>query len=135
MATRNEAIKSRLIDQVAAQARKVAPPAEADMVEAFARQFYANVAPEDVIATPADDLAGSVLALWRLLRTRTPGKPTINVYNPRLDRHGWMSPHTAIEIVNDDMPFLVDSVTAELNRQDLTVHLVIHPIVEVVRDA
>src|SRR3546814_8461599 len=33
------------------------------------------------------------------------------------------------------MPFLVDSVTAELNRRNLTVHLVIHPILGVERDA
>ena len=33
------------------------------------------------------------------------------------------------------MPFLVDSVAAELNKLDLTVHLVIHPIFRVQRDA
>ena len=32
------------------------------------------------------------------------------------------------------MPFLVDSVTAELNRQDTSVHLVIHPIMRIERD-
>ena len=41
--------------------------------------------------------------------------------------------HTVVEIVNDDMPFLVDSVTAELNRQNLTVHLIIHPVIGVAR--
>src|SRR5690606_31555336 len=39
-----------------------------------------------------------------------------------------------VEVVNDDMPFLVDSVTAELNRRGYTVHLVIHPIMPVRRD-
>ena len=40
-----------------------------------------------------------------------------------------------LAIVNPNMPFLVDSLTAELNRQELGVHLVIHPIMRVVRDA
>ena len=135
MATRNEAVKSKLIDDVAALVLKKAARAEGGGVETFARQFYANVAPDDIVTTPAEDLAGAALAMWRRMQTRTPGKPTINVYNPRLDQHGWMSPHTAIEIVNDDMPFLVNSVVAELNNHDLAVHLLIHPIVEVARDA
>ena len=48
--------------------------------------------------------------------------------------HGWHSSHTVVEMVNDDMPFLVDSLTSALNQRDLTVYLVIHPIVRVVRD-
>src|SRR5262249_5519078 len=52
----------------------------------------------------------------------------------RLEDHGWHSHHTVIEAVNDDMPFLVDSVTSALNRRDLTVHLVIHPVLQVERD-
>ncbi|MFX8786199.1 hypothetical protein ABTM90_20465, partial [Acinetobacter baumannii] len=56
------------------------------------------------------------------------------VYNPRLAEHGWASTHTVVEIVNDDMPFLVDSITAELNRRDISVHLVVHPVLRVARD-
>ena len=39
-----------------------------------------------------------------------------------------------VDIVNDDMPFLVDSVTAEINRHNLSIHLVAHPVVAVERD-
>jgi glutamate dehydrogenase len=38
-----------------------------------------------------------------------------------------------VEIVSDDMPFLVDSVTMEVNRQGLTLHLVIHPVLRTLR--
>ena len=75
---------------------------------------------------------------WRTSRSRgasPPGTPKLRVYNPRLDEHGWASPHTVIEIVNDDMPFLVDSVTMELNRQGHTLHLLVHPLAKTVRDA
>ena len=40
-----------------------------------------------------------------------------------------------IEAVNDDMPFLVDSTTMEINRQGLTLHLIVHPVLVVQRDA
>jgi glutamate dehydrogenase len=62
------------------------------------------------------------------------GTPKLRVYNPRPEEHGWSSPHTVIEIVNDDMPFLVDSVTMELNRQGYTLHLLNHPIFAAKRD-
>ncbi len=39
-----------------------------------------------------------------------------------------------IEVVTDDMPFLVDSVTQELSRHDAAIHLVIHPQFVVRRD-
>ena len=51
-----------------------------------------------------------------------------------LDEHGWQSTHTVIEIVNDDMPFLVDSMIMEVNRQGLTLHLILHPVLRVRRD-
>ena len=59
----------------------------------------------------------------------------MRVFNPTIEEHGWQSTHTIVEIVNDDMPFLVDSVTMEVNRHGLTLHLIIHPIVAVTRDA
>ncbi|PWC52685.1 NAD-glutamate dehydrogenase, partial [Azospirillum sp. TSO22-1] len=108
---------------------------QGDVTERFVRQFYADVPPDDVAQAPTDQLFGAALAIWQWGRQRTPGAAQVRVYNPRLEEHGWRSTRTIVEIVNDDMPFLVDSVTAELNRRGLTVHLVIHPVVRVARDA
>ena len=58
----------------------------------------------------------------------------IRVYNPQFETHGWQSTHTAVEIVTDDKPFLIDSVAMELNRRGFGVHLVIHPVMNVRRD-
>jgi glutamate dehydrogenase len=38
-----------------------------------------------------------------------------------------------VYVVTDDMPFLVDSVTAELVRQSSAIHLVVHPLLVVAR--
>ena len=40
----------------------------------------------------------------------------VRVFNPTLREHGYTSPHTIIEMVNDDMPFLVDSISLALTR-------------------
>src|SRR5208282_985033 len=48
--------------------------------------------------------------------------------------HGYASPHTVIEMVNDDMPFLVDSINLALTQRALTLHFLTHPIFAVSRD-
>jgi len=139
MSKREEAKKSEILDRLAATVRQRLTAggtvAGAETAEAFIRRFYANVAVDDLAERAADDLYGAAIALWAFGRSRTPGSARVRVYNPRLAEHGWASTHTVVEIVNDDMPFLVDSIAAEINRRDLSVHLVIHPVVPVTRDA
>ncbi|MBT7488030.1 MAG: NAD-glutamate dehydrogenase, partial [Rhodospirillales bacterium] len=65
---------------------------------------------------------------------RPRGKSLIRAYNPTLKADGWKTNHSVVEIVADDMPFLVDSITALLNSRNLTVHLVVHPVLKAKRD-
>ena len=125
--------KAALIDKIAAHARDKAGKAKADTVERVVRQYYAHVPPEDVLCRSVEDLAGGALSLWEFMQKRKPGRPIIRAFNPDPAKCAWDCPHTVIEVVNDDMPFLVDSITAELNRQHLTAHLIIHPVVSVRR--
>ncbi len=131
MSARSEPRKDELIDRIVALAR-ARLGAKSGLAEAFLRRFYANVALEDLAASPVEDLYGAAIALWQFGKTRAVGQAKVRVHTPRLAEHGWTSTHSVVEIVNDDMPFLVDSVIAELNRRELSVHLVIHPIVRVV---
>ncbi len=114
-----------------AGAREAGDPATAEQVIGL---FYQHVAPADVAGRSPRDLAGAALSLFRFAGRRRPGLAKIRVYNPEPAADGWSSPHTIVEIVNDDMPFLVDSATAAINAGDRVVHLVIHPIVEAERD-
>ncbi|ATE62220.1 NAD-glutamate dehydrogenase [Thauera sinica] len=121
---------ARVADAIAARL----PADEAAEAAEFARQYFALTAPEDLAERPPDDLYGAVLSHWHFARTFSGGAPRLRVYNPRLEEHGWQSTHTVVEIVNDDMPFLVDSITNEVNRQGLMVHLVVHPVMKIRRD-
>jgi len=129
-----EDLDEALIDSVCARLHEQLHPGDAAQAEAFARQYYRWVSPEDLAERTAIDLYGAALAHLNRARTRKPGAPTLHVYNPQFDQHGWQSTHTAVEIVTDDMPFLIDSVTMELNRRDFGVHLMIHPVMNVRRD-
>ncbi len=132
---RAEKLKTQLIDEVVRFVGERIERKRAPQVDAFIRAFYANVPQADIAGESPEDLFSAAVSLANFAQTRLPTQAKVRVFNPHIDEHGWRSPHTVIEIVNDDMPFLVDSLTAEMNRQELGVHLVIHPIVRTTRDA
>ena len=106
-----------------------------DRIEGFLRRYYRHVATEDLLARAPEDILGAALAHRELAADRPVGTVNVDVFNPGLEQHGWASGHTVVQIVTDDMPFLVDSVTAELLRMGRAVHLVVHPAMLVRRDA
>ena len=124
-----------LVDRLAAEARKRVPADQAESAEHFVRRYFAHVAPDDVIYTSFDTLIGGALSLWDFGSQRQPGVAKVRLFNPTVDKNGWGLEHTVIEVVNDDMPFLVDSVTAEINRRERKIHLLLHPIIRSRRDA
>src|SRR5262249_40815913 len=134
MASRAAQHKSELIERVKGLTATRLPAGRAVALSEFVSQFYANVAMDDLASESPDNLYAAALSLWSFAAQRPAGAAKVRVYNPRLDEQGWHSSHTVVEMVNDDMPFLVDSLTAALNQRDLTVYLVIHPIVRVLRD-
>ncbi|HYN38547.1 MAG TPA: NAD-glutamate dehydrogenase, partial [Rhodospirillales bacterium] len=100
----------------------------------FLRRYWARVPLDDIEGRTADALFGAAFAHWKLAAQRNPATPLVRVYNPELDEHGWRCEHTVVEVVTDDMPFLVDSLTAELNRRELAVLLALHPVLSIRRD-
>ena len=124
----------RLQEVLALVRAKIAAPERATIEDLMGR-YYGQVDPEDLDERQPADLYGAALSHWSFARKREPGRAKVRVFNPTLEEHGWQSTHTIIEIVNDDMPFLVDSVTMEANRHGLTLHLIVHPLLAVVRDA
>ena len=98
---------------------KVPRRRSATTLAAFAAHYFGQVDPEDLAERQVADLYGAALSHWSFARKREPGRAQVRVFNPTIAEHGWQSTHTVIEIVNDDMPFLVDSVTMEVNRHGL----------------
>jgi len=104
------------------------------LAESFLDRYFNLVPHRDLARIDSETLFGAAIAHMKLGLTRKPGRAVVRVYNPTLEEHGWTSDHTVVEVVNDDMPFLVDSMTTEFARRDLTVHLLIHPVYHVDRD-
>lgn len=101
----------------------------------FKQLFFANVLAADLTAFSVKDRDCIAASIWNLCQNRKPGSLKMRLFNPSPSSEGWTVDHTVIEIANDDMPFLVDSVVGALQRRGLTVHLVIHPVVLTKRDS
>ena len=135
--TTHEADKSALLSQAIEVARggrgSGGPPH--DLVDALLRAYYRRVAAEDIADRSDVDVYGAFASHYRLAGTRPQGTARVRVFTPGPSDQGWSADgHSVVEVVVDDMPFLVDSLTMELSRQLHDVHLVIHPLFDVVRD-
>ncbi|MEV4317790.1 NAD-glutamate dehydrogenase [Actinocrispum sp. NPDC049592] len=120
-----EQIRDELVDAAAGLASDIA-----DLI----RLYYRYVPPEEVIGFGPADLVGAVRSHLDLAAQRVPGRPEVRAVNPTAEVDGWCTSATVIQVVTDDMPYLVESVSAELVRGGVQVQRVVHPIVVVRRD-
>jgi glutamate dehydrogenase len=104
-------------------------------IAALLHAYYRHVATDDLVDRSAEELYGALVSHYRTAETRPQGTASVHVFTPALAEHGWSAGgHSVVEVVTDDMPFLVDSVVMELTRQQRDVHLVVHPQFDVTRD-
>lgn len=108
--------------------------ADRDTMLAFLQRYYLHTAPEDLADRDPVDVIGAAFSHYRLAENRPQGTASVRVHTPTVEENGWTCSHSIVEVVTDDMPFLVDSVTNELSRQGRGIHVVIHPQVIVRRD-
>ncbi|MFB7949586.1 NAD-glutamate dehydrogenase [Kitasatospora phosalacinea] len=141
MQTKLDAAKADLLRKAAAAAENSqvggAAPGEGlsnGALAAYLHHYYLHTAPEDVINRDPVDVYGAAASHYRLGLKRPQGTAEVRVHTPTVEENGWSCGHTVVEVVTDDMPFLVDSVTNELTRLDRAIHLVVHPQLAVRRD-
>ncbi|MCZ6499949.1 MAG: NAD-glutamate dehydrogenase, partial [Gammaproteobacteria bacterium] len=126
--------RSRVVSKIVAQAEKSGFSGQEIDIADYIDRYYRNVAIDDLrISSPAD-LAGAALSHLNLAINRPPGQTQVRIYNPTRKTNGWASTHTIVEIVNDNMPFLVDSAGMAINRLGYSIHLTVHPTFSVTRD-
>ena len=124
-------------DQITAIIRSARRLADAgplpDKRAAVLRAYCEDVAEDDLLATGPAYLAGAILSHLSWGRNRRAGSAKVRVFNPDPKRDGWHSDNTVVQVVNDNMPFLVDSVTMCLNELGRGIEITMHPILAAVR--
>ena len=104
-------------------------------VEGFLHHYFRHVDAVDVDSRAVEDLLGLVVSHYRAALQRRPGDPVVTIRTPRQGDDGWTAGGaTVVQVVTDDQPFLVDSLTMEVLRQGWSVREVFHPQYLVRRD-
>lgn len=98
-----------------------APPAFRTFVSLFLKHY-----PLDAWQSrPVTDLFGCCFGLWHYLQTSVVnGEARVAVFNPNLEEHRWECGRTVVMVLQQDMPFLVDSLRLELQRQGAQIHTI-----------
>ncbi|MBI3716009.1 MAG: NAD-glutamate dehydrogenase [Betaproteobacteria bacterium] len=129
-----EASKAALLDETVKLIEKQLKAAERKQYEEFARRYYQDIDAEDFVERDAASWSAIARNHVDFGREFHSGAAKMRIFTPKTAENGWTAPCTVIEFVNDDMPFLVDSIAMEINRQGLAAHQILHPLFRVERD-
>ncbi len=117
---------------LAAAAAEISDDASVGDALNYLRGYYRHVDSQDLIDAGADRTGGAAAAQAKLATRRPQGRAVVEV---RRGDHTTLLPgRDAIDVVTDDMPFLVDTITMTLAKHDVTSELVVHPQLIVRRD-
>src|ERR1700684_3238696 len=125
---------TRAVDPILQQLKQRLGAAQGAQAQVFASHFFKRVSDDDIATRSPESWTSVVAGLYEFLRVRKAGVPRVRVFNPTQAHDGYDSNATAIDIVTDDMPFLVDSVSIALSNAGLQLHSVVHPVYSVERD-
>ncbi len=126
--------KAALLEEVQDILADGATERRAEQARYFAQAFLRRVPSEDIQDTAAITMAAIIDGMMKFAGRREPGTSCVRVFNPDRRHDGWISPHTIIEMVNPDMPFLVDTANLVMAEMGLGVHIMVHPVIHVQRD-
>jgi glutamate dehydrogenase len=126
----------RVARQLVEQADLILQATDGDVPARFAHGLFGRAVAEDVRVYTPHELAGLARLAYGHLKVRRRDSSDIRIEQPQAAEGGdRLARVSVIEIVNDDMPFLLDSIMGALNAQGLTASFVVHPIMGVDRDA
>ncbi|OJW53910.1 MAG: hypothetical protein BGO67_07535 [Alphaproteobacteria bacterium 41-28] len=131
---KREEHKLEILDQIAKGIKLKVPLKLRKAAKTFAEIFYTNVSIDDLEEVSVESLITSVDEMWNFSLVRAPEQVKIRAFVEKREIKSNILPKTIVEIVNENMPFLVDSVTGAINSLGYSIHLVIHPVMQVERD-
>jgi glutamate dehydrogenase len=107
---------------------------ELESVQRLAKKFFNYYPLEELRGRRLSDVFGSLYQWWQFIQHCDPHKPKVRLFNPSLGADGWVCSHTALVVLQKDMPFLVDSIRIELNRRNIAIYTIKSTVLNVVRD-
>ncbi|HEY0891975.1 MAG TPA: NAD-glutamate dehydrogenase, partial [Cellvibrio sp.] len=109
--------------------------AELESLQRLAKKFFNHYPLEELVGRRLSDVFGSLYQWWQFIQQYDGQQPKVRLFNPSLAEDGWVCPHTALVVLQKDMPFLVDSIRIELNRRNIAIYTIKSTVLSLVRDA
>lgn len=97
----------------------------------FVKYFYPTGSDYDYKTATVEELYNLALSAFNFYMEKKVGETKIRVFNPTIKNDGFESEFTIIDVINDDMPFLLDSTVVLLDLKGLKIERIIHPIYSV----
>ncbi len=126
--------KEKKVQWVAREVAKKLGCSEGKKAGLFADIYLSGVSPMDLAERDESCFVDEVLQIWEFAQFREPNKAKCRAYNMRVGGEGTTPNKTVVEIITDNMPFLVDSITSCINSLGFSIHLVTHPVILVKHD-
>ena len=94
------------------------PSHHAALAPIWLRRLLGHAADSDVLAYAEEDLTGLMTNIWRHWYSHNPNHSAshVSVFNPNIEESLWRSDHTAIVVITQEAPFIVDSIRLVLNQ-------------------
>ena len=126
--------KQKVLERIGAELDRRLTAGRKKPGRGYLEQYFRRVPVAELERMEPATWAAMVAGQLDFLQRRAPGEMLLRVFNPTAGHDGWESPHTLVELVNDDRPFLVDSAVLALSELEIGIHLIIHPVIRVERD-
>ncbi len=101
----------------------------------FSQAFLRRLSDEYAASVPADVLWAKIESVFDFAASRRNEAIAVRVFDPTEDGDGYDTTGTVVDINVADGPFLVDSITAALDRSGRQVVMDVHTVVGVIRSA
>ena len=101
-------------------------PGDAAILRELVDHYFVAISREELAIQSQDELYAKLHSHYEFMKRRQEGQIKLKVFNPTKLQDGFTSKHTVIELTQNDMPFVVDSLLMELNRRGLTIHFILH---------
>src|SRR5690349_16150243 len=116
------------------QVRSKFPANCQSLAPTFLKSCGSGISPEEWAERSASDWGSLLADLFIFMKTRQPRRTLVRAFNPEPGANGREGACSVVQVVTEDMPFLVDTVGMAITGAHLQAHRLIHPVLCVRRD-
>ena len=126
--------KSQFLESINVAIKEKLPSAEAKDLIAFADEFFLSSFVGEFEGRRVSDILGLLVSARKFIQHYDGKIAKVSVFDPNLEEHGWQSSHTILMVMQNNMPFIVDSMRMTLAAREVKTHTIQYASFHIDRD-